>query len=248
MKFVIQRVIEGSVKVNGEIVGKINRGLVVLVGFTHSDKAQDIKFAANKLLNIRLWDDKNGVRWKECVKSMNYEILLVSQFTLYSLFKGNKPDFHKALDPEPAVHLYNTFVETLSKIYVPDRIQTGRFGEMMEVSLINDGPVTINWEYPEISEEAFKADEEDVNKVNENKNIPVNKGNKINRENSMARIKSNDNHNKNNTKNISELPIDLNHFRITLNEVDEEEKIEINIEKSDSVYNKTQKKENEDKK
>lgn len=158
MKFVIQRVLDANVKVGGEVVGKIGRGLLVLVGLTHSDKQSDIDFAAKKLLNIRLWDDENCVRWKECVKSKNYEILLVSQFTLYSIFKGNKPDFHKALEPEPAEKLYNYFLEVLKKNYVPERIQAGKFGEYMEVSLINDGPVTINWEYPEFDEKEQKSD------------------------------------------------------------------------------------------
>ena len=170
MKFVIQRVLEGHVKVNGQTVGKINKGLVVLIGFTQTDKSSDIKFAANKLLNMRLWDDDSGARWKECVKSKNYEILLVSQFTLYSILKGNKPDFHKALEPDKAMKLYNAFVENLRSIYIAEKIQTGLFGEMMEVSLINDGPVTINWEYPELEEKKEIIDGKSQNTKNEGKN------------------------------------------------------------------------------
>lgn len=150
MKFVIQRVLEASVKVNGEIVGKIDKGLMVLVGFTHSDKESDLDFVANKLLNIRLWDDEKGVRWKESVKSKNLDILLVSQFTLYSFFKGNKPDFHYALEPEPALKMYNKLLELMRKKYASEKIQQGKFGELMEVALVNDGPVTINWDYPEV--------------------------------------------------------------------------------------------------
>jgi D-tyrosyl-tRNA(Tyr) deacylase len=235
MKFVIQRVLEGSVKVNGETVGKINRGLVVLIGFTHSDKPADIKFAANKLLNIRLWDDNNGVRWKECVKSKNYEILLVSQFTLYSFFKGNKPDFHKALEPEPAVQLYNTFVDTLKKIYIPEKIQTGRFGEMMEVSLINDGPVTLNWEYPELNEEEGLLKDEIINvklkkENNQIKNNSKNMNSKSNGNNPITKADSN-------TKKKAEMPVDLNKLQIALND-EVTDKIEINVKSSESLENR----------
>lgn len=93
MKFVIQRVTSAHVKVAEETVGKIGKGMLVLIGFTQSDKEKDIDFAANKLLNLRLWDDEKGQRWKESVKSLNLEILIVSQFTLYSVLKGNKSDF-----------------------------------------------------------------------------------------------------------------------------------------------------------
>ena len=151
MRFVIQRVKEASVKVAGETVGSINKGLLVLIGLTHNDQYSDIEFATNKLLNLRLWDDSKGTRWKESVKSLNLEILLVSQFTLYSILKGNKPDFHNALAPEEALKMYYTFLETLKKNY-SGNIQSGRFGELMEVSLINDGPVTINWDYPEVKD------------------------------------------------------------------------------------------------
>lgn len=173
MKFVIQRVKEASVKVSGETVGSINKGLLVLIGLTHTDKQSDIQFAANKLLNLRLWDDNNGNRWKESVKSLNLEILLVSQFTLYSILKGNKPDFHNALDPDPALKMYEKFVECLKKNYFEKNIQCGKFGAMMEVSLVNDGPVTINWEYPEIKNENLpsrpKCENGKKDKQNENK-------------------------------------------------------------------------------
>ncbi len=148
MKFIIQRVLEGSVTVSNEVVGKIGKGLVVLFGLTHDDKYEDLDFAANKLLNIRLFDDENGVRWKYGVKELNLEILLVSQFTLYGYLKGNKPDFHWALEPEKAKDMYNKFLDILNEKH-PGKIQAGKFGEMMQVALINDGPVTINWEYPD---------------------------------------------------------------------------------------------------
>lgn len=166
MKFVIQRVNSASVKVGGEIVGSIGRGLLVLIGLTHNDKYSDIEFATNKLLNIRLFDDEKGNRLKESVKSLNLEILLVSQFTLYSILKGNKPDFHNALGPDEALKMYSIFLETLSKKH-PGKIQAGKFGEHMEVSLVNDGPVTINWDYPEIKDD--KKVENNQNNQNKNK-------------------------------------------------------------------------------
>jgi D-tyrosyl-tRNA(Tyr) deacylase len=152
MKFVIQRVKEACVRVSGETVGKISKGILVLIGITHEDKYEDLDFAANKLLNIRLFEDEKGIRWKCGIKELNLEILIVSQFTLYAFLKGNKPDFHNAMDPEKAEKMYNTFVEILKKKH--EKVQCGQFGEYMEVSLINDGPITINWEYPEIKSES----------------------------------------------------------------------------------------------
>jgi D-tyrosyl-tRNA(Tyr) deacylase len=170
MRFVIQRVKSASVKVSGEIVGEINKGMLVLFGLTHTDKESDLDFAANKLLNLRLWDDEKGLRWKECIKSLNLDILVVSQFTLYSVLKGNKPDFHNALEPETALKLYEIFIEKLKKNF-SGNIQCGKFGAMMEVSLVNDGPVTINWEYPSDNQEKIV---ENISKSN-NKNIPKDK-------------------------------------------------------------------------
>jgi D-aminoacyl-tRNA deacylase len=189
MKFVIQRVKEASVKVSGETVGSINKGLLVLIGLTHTDKESDIQFAANKLLNLRLWDDTNGNRWKESVKSLNLEILLVSQFTLYSILKGNKPDFHNALDPEPALRMYEKFVETLKKNY-SGNIQCGKFGAMMEVSLINDGPVTINWEYPETKNETSASNSASGGEKIDKKEVKnkSNKHSKLNSKNENTEI------------------------------------------------------------
>jgi D-tyrosyl-tRNA(Tyr) deacylase len=182
MRFVIQRVLQANVKVSGKIVGEINQGILVFIGLTHADKYSDIDFASNKLLTLRLWDDEKGTRWKECVKSKGLEVLLVSQFTLYSILKGNKPDFHGALEPGEANKMYEAFVNSL-KIKHPGKIQTGLFGEMMEVSLVNDGPVTINWEYPEAGEKnnenylgsksettSIKSDSKKKNKKNQTKN------------------------------------------------------------------------------
>lgn len=148
MRFVIQRIKEASVTVDNEIVGKIGKGIMILVGLTHDDTNDYIDMVTDKFLNLRLWDDDKGVRWKESVKSQGLEILLVSQFTLYSFMKGNKPDFHQAMENEKAQVMFNAIVDALKKKYDPNKIQTGKFGAYMNVSLINDGPVTINWDYP----------------------------------------------------------------------------------------------------
>lgn len=169
MKFVIQKVSEGCVRVNEEIVGKIGKGLVVLVGFTTNDNAKDIPQAIKKILNLRVFENEKGEHWKTSVSDNDYELLIVSQFTLYSVLKGNKPDFHKALEPTKAQELYDLFVETAMNKYKKERIQTGIFGAKMQVSLVNEGPVTIQWEYPAVNEK--NIDNSDVEKDNFSKLI-----------------------------------------------------------------------------
>ena len=148
MRFVIQRVQQAEVTVEGKSVGKIGKGLMILVGLTEGDKDEYIDHVTDKFLNLRLWDGSDGTRWKECVKSLGLEILLVSQFTLYSHMKGNKPDFHCAMDNGPAKVMFDKIVERTRKKYDANKVQTGMFGAHMMVSLVNDGPVTIEWEYP----------------------------------------------------------------------------------------------------
>lgn len=205
MKFVIQRVLQGSVKVSDKIVGEIGPGLVVLVGFTHTDKKEHLKFAANKLLSLRLWDSAEGVRWKECVKDRKYGLLIVSQFTLYSYLKGNKPDYHNAMDPTQAIALYNDFLSILKQIYIPEKVQAGLFGEMMQVSLVNDGPVTINWEYPELPEKQASANKDNnKNEIPENdKNAKQNNNNNPKKESNQATNKNNDTNKKFNNKTFN---------------------------------------------
>ena len=148
MRFVIQRVQQAEVTVEGKSVGKIGKGLMILVGLTEGDKDEYIDHVTDKFLNLRLWDGSDGTRWKECVKSLGLEILLVSQFTLYSHMKGNKPDFHCAMDNGPAKVMFDKIVERTRKKYDANKVQTGMFGAHMMVSLVNDGPVTIEWEHP----------------------------------------------------------------------------------------------------
>lgn len=228
MKFVIQRVLNGSVKVNEKIVGEIGPGLVVLIGFTHTDKRENLKFAANKLLSMRLWDDEKGTRWKECVKDRKYGLLIVSQFTLYSFLKGNKPDYHKAMDPKNAIILYDEFLKILRQIYDPAKIQSGMFGEMMHVSLTNDGPVTINWEYPELPDKDAISENDKENDLKLKVKNSNNKNNNKNNDEKIQNVEKNvDNNFKKNSKNgVIEVEKDLN----KLNFIDEEKLAESGVD------------------
>ena len=148
MKFVIQRVTKGCVRVEGQIVGQIGKGLMVLVGLTEGDTEEYIDHVVDKLLNIKLFDDEKGTRWKESVKSLGLDLLLVSQFTLYNTLKGNKPDFHFAMEGNKANELFDKIVKRAKEKYDEKKVQTGKFGEHMFIEMECDGPVTINWEYP----------------------------------------------------------------------------------------------------
>ena len=160
MRFVIQRVNRGCVKVSSQTVGQIGKGLMILVGLSDRDTDEHIDHIVDKFLNIRLFDDEKGNRWKESVKSLGLEILLVSQFTLYHVLKGNKPDFHEAMGGEQARVLFDKIVKRAREKYDEKKIQTGAFGEYMQIDMECDGPVTINWEYPQKS----KHNNEDNNK------------------------------------------------------------------------------------
>jgi len=142
MRAVIQRVSEASVKVDGKITGSIGKGLLVLVGIEDADSADDIEWLCNKIVSLRVFNDAGRVM-NLSVKEIEGEILVVSQFTLHaSTKKGNRPSYIKASRPEIAVPLYEKFIERL-EFNLVEPIQTGIFGADMEVSLVNDGPVTI---------------------------------------------------------------------------------------------------------
>ncbi|KAJ0410357.1 hypothetical protein P43SY_002689 [Pythium insidiosum] len=143
MRVVLQRVTNASVRVDGEVVGQIGKGLVCLVGITRDDTEEDAEFCCRRLLNARLWEDEKGTSWKSSVISNGYEVLLVSQFTLYGFFQGNKPDFHLAMAPAPAKEFYHAFCDRVRAAHSADKVAEGIFGAMMEVSLVNDGPVTM---------------------------------------------------------------------------------------------------------
>lgn len=141
MRLVVQRSKEASVTVNGEVVGKISKGLVVLVGVTHDDTEEDAKYLADKVVNLRIFDDEDG-KMNVSLLDVQGEILSISQFTLYGdCRKGRRPNFMNAAKPDMANDLYEKFNEYVREKGV--KVETGLFGAMMEVSLINDGPVTL---------------------------------------------------------------------------------------------------------
>jgi len=141
MRAVIQRVKNAEVKIDGKIVGKIGKGLLVLLAVHQDDTEDKIEKMATKIINLRIFADKDD-KMNLSIKDVGGEILVVSQFTLYGdISKGNRPSFIESAKPDKAVPYYEKFVE---KIKVSGlKTATGEFGAMMEVSLINDGPVTI---------------------------------------------------------------------------------------------------------
>lgn len=141
MRVVVQRSKQAQVTVEGAVVGSIERGLVLLVGITHEDTEQDAKFAAEKIAGLRIFEDESG-KMNHSVMDVKGQILSVSQFTLYGdCRKGKRPNFMAAARPEQAKPLYDRFNELLREQGLT--VATGTFGAMMDVSLINDGPVTL---------------------------------------------------------------------------------------------------------
>ncbi|CAJ1003365.1 MULTISPECIES: D-aminoacyl-tRNA deacylase [Bacillales] len=141
MRVVVQRSKEASVTVGGEIVGQIEHGLVLLVGITHEDTEQDVEFVAEKIAHLRIFEDSEG-KMNHSVLEQKGQILSVSQFTLYGdCRKGRRPNFMAAARPEQAEPLYELFNDKLREKGL--HVETGRFGAMMEVRLVNDGPVTL---------------------------------------------------------------------------------------------------------
>ncbi|KAL0089428.1 D-tyrosyl-tRNA deacylase [Phycomyces blakesleeanus] len=145
MRAVLQRVTRASVTVDHQVVGSIQKGICVLVGIATDDVEKDVDYMVNKILNVRVFDDQaTGTMWKAGVKQAGLEILCVSQFTLQGqTTKGNKPDFHRAMKTGDAKSMYELFLGKLGKAYDPAKIQDGKFGEMMSVEIINDGPITL---------------------------------------------------------------------------------------------------------
>ncbi len=142
MRVVIQRVANASVSVDSIVTGNIGKGLLVLVGIEDSDSQEDILWLSNKIVNLRIFEDENGVMNKS-VKEANGDILLISQFTLHaSTKKGNRPSYIRASKPGIAIPMYEKMIQQLS-LDAGKEIQTGIFGADMKVSLLNDGPVTI---------------------------------------------------------------------------------------------------------
>lgn len=142
MKAVLQRVTSASVVVEGQEVAAIGGGLLVLLGIEEADTQEDIDWLAAKIINLRIFNDSHNIM-NLSVKDVDGEVLTVSQFTLHaSTKKGNRPSYIKAAKPEISIPLYENFSRTFERLF-GKKIQTGRFGADMKVSLLNDGPVTI---------------------------------------------------------------------------------------------------------
>lgn len=141
MRVVLQRAKRAEVRVEGNVVGRIDKGLMLLVGVTHEDTSEDAAYVADKIVNLRIFEDEND-KMNLSLLDIGGEILSVSQFTLYGdCRKGRRPNFMDAAKPDHASEVYETFNEKLREKGVA--VETGEFGAMMEVDFINDGPVTL---------------------------------------------------------------------------------------------------------
>ena len=142
MRVLIQRVNEASVIIDKIEKSRIDKGLLIFVGIENEDDEDDVEYLCNKITNLRIFDDENGVMNKS-VKEIDGDILIVSQFTLHAnTRKGNRPSYIKAAKPEISTELYVKFIEKMIHVF-NNAVKTGEFGADMKVSLINDGPVTI---------------------------------------------------------------------------------------------------------
>jgi D-tyrosyl-tRNA(Tyr) deacylase len=144
MRVVLQKVNRAAVSIDGEVVGKIKQGYLLLVGFAPDDGAEQIDYLVHKIVNLRVFEDENG-KMNKGLRDVDGAILSVSQFTLYADTKhGNRPGFSQAARPEIAEPLYDQFNEKLAATGIP--VETGHFGAMMKIDLENDGPTTIIYE------------------------------------------------------------------------------------------------------
>ena len=142
MKLVIQRASEASVKIEDEIFGKIQQGLVILIGIEEQDTTEDADWLIQKISHLRVFSDENG-KMNLSIQEIKGSFLIISQFTLHaSTKKGNRPSYIKAAKPEIAIPLYNYFIDSL-KTNSNLSVETGKFGADMKVALVNDGPITI---------------------------------------------------------------------------------------------------------
>ena len=144
MRALIQRVSSGTVNISTESYKKeISKGMVLLLGISEDDTEAEVNYVAEKCSNLRIFEDENE-KMNLSLKDIDGEVLLISQFTLYGdTRKGNRPSFNKAAKPEQAEKLYKLFAQKLKLLIGEDKVQEGLFGEMMEVTIINDGPVTV---------------------------------------------------------------------------------------------------------
>lgn len=142
MRIVVQKVSEASVTIEKQVISSIGKGLLVLLGIEDSDKEEDIDWLVNKIARLRIFDDENGVM-NHSVKDVQGDVIVVSQFTLHAnTKKGNRPSYIRASKPDFAVPMYKQFIQKTEAV-LGKKVGTGKFGAMMDVSLVNDGPVTI---------------------------------------------------------------------------------------------------------
>ena len=142
MRIVVQRVSEASVRIDNEIVGQIDAGMMVLLGIEEADDQSDADWIIQKIVGLRIFNDEEG-KMNKSIAEINGRFLIVSQFTLHaSTKKGNRPSYVRAARPEEAIPLYEYFINQLG-IITATKIETGKFGADMKVSLTNDGPVTV---------------------------------------------------------------------------------------------------------
>jgi len=146
MRTVLQRVKSASVTVDGELISTIGKGILVFAAVSKDDTEKDVESMAGKVLKLKMWDDENGGRWKRNVLDIKGEVLCVSQFTLLaSTKKGNKPDFHQSASGVKAKELYRSFFKKVQDLYEPEKVKDGIFAAMMDVTLVNDGPVGVDF-------------------------------------------------------------------------------------------------------
>jgi len=141
LRVILQRSLGANVKVAGEVTGQIEKGFVLLVGITHEDTREDVQYVAEKIANLRLFEDEDG-KMNRSIFEAGGSILSISQFTLYGdTRKGRRPSFSEAAKPDVAKPLWDFFNEELRRLHL--QVETGIFGAMMDVTLTNDGPVTL---------------------------------------------------------------------------------------------------------
>ena len=151
MRVVVQRVSSAAVRVDGEIISEMGRGLCVLLGINKNDTEASIEPVVKKLLSMKLFEDtETNQPWKHSVSSLNLDLMIISQFTLDAYFKGAKPDFHNAMGGDQAKAIFDKILARAAELHPKklEGVKTGKFGADMKVSLTNDGPVTIIWDHP----------------------------------------------------------------------------------------------------
>lgn len=156
MKVIVQKVHSSKITVEDDEVCSIGPGLCVFVGFCKNDTEKDVDYMVKKLLALKLFEDKiTGKKWNKNVKDSEYEVLCVSQFSLYNKIKGNTLEFHQAMQTDDAREFYYSFLKKLGQNYCDEKIKDGRYGVVRVVHIQNDGPVTITLESP-VSDQSHK--------------------------------------------------------------------------------------------